>query len=369
MPSIARQDSDAKRLRSAVKGKALGEPFGLKRMTCSSSQDKLGLNHIKIPSTDYVRRKAETSASRAQSTDVMQPAETAPGPGESDLSGWRVVLAACLGVMAAFGSLFVYTFSVFVKPLAAKFGWSREAIPTGLAIAAVTLSFVSPFLGRWIDRFGPRRIILLCMTVFGSAIVSLALVRAELWQFYVTCLVLGWLGKGAAQLAYSRSISTWFRQNLGLALALNMLGAGLGAMILAVVAQTIISRSGWRAAYASLGSIALLLGLPLGWRYIREHGAIGREFAVEHQSRLYMLEFCGRSKTGFEQASGPLSEACFFVPTDSAHRITGYFRAPCLASYLLEIEKPVARIRPTVAPISAWLEYDFVEIERVHGDF
>ena len=42
--------------------------------------------------------------------------------------GWRVVLAACLGVMAGFGSLFVYTFSVFVKPLDAEFGWSREAI-------------------------------------------------------------------------------------------------------------------------------------------------------------------------------------------------------------------------------------------------
>ena len=49
--------------------------------------------------------------------------------------GWRVVLAACLGVMAGFGSLFVYTFSLFVKPLASEFGWSREAISSGFAIA------------------------------------------------------------------------------------------------------------------------------------------------------------------------------------------------------------------------------------------
>jgi len=81
--------------------------------------------------------------------------------------GWRVVLAACLGVMAGFGSLFVYTFSVFVKPLAAEFGWSREAISSGFAIAAVTLGLCSPLLGRWIDRFGPRRIILICMTVYA----------------------------------------------------------------------------------------------------------------------------------------------------------------------------------------------------------
>ncbi len=58
--------------------------------------------------------------------------------------GWRVVLAACLGVMAGFGSLFVYTFSIFVKPLAVEFGWSREAISSGFAIAAVTLGLCSP---------------------------------------------------------------------------------------------------------------------------------------------------------------------------------------------------------------------------------
>lgn len=189
-----------------------------------------------------------------------------------DYYGWRVVLAACLGVMAGFGSLFVYTFSVFVKPLATEFGWTREAISSGFAIAAVTLGFVSPLLGRWIDRFGPRRIILACMTIYACALASLAFLRSGIWQFYVTCLVLGLVGNGAAHPAYSRSISTWFERRLGLALAFVMVGAGLGAMTLPVVAQSIISRWGWRAAYGSLAGLALLLGLPLSWRYIRERG-------------------------------------------------------------------------------------------------
>src|SRR5882724_2036618 len=100
---------------------------------------------------------------------TLQSAEMESGSTELDPGyyGWRVVLAACLGVMAGFGSLFVYTFSVFVKPLAAQFGWSREAISSGFAIAAVTLGLCSPLLGRWIDRYGPRRIILICMTAFG----------------------------------------------------------------------------------------------------------------------------------------------------------------------------------------------------------
>jgi len=207
--------------------------------------------------------------------DEPASAAFAAGPTESDLDyyGWRVVLAACLGVMAGFGSLFVYTFSVFVKPLAANFGWSREAVSSGFAIAAVTLGMTSPLLGRWIDQFGPRRVILPCMTIYVCAFASLALLHSGVWQFYLTCFILGLVGNGAAHLAYSRSISTWFQRRLGTALAFVMLGAGLGAMILPLIAQSIISRSGWRASYASLGALALLLGLPLSWRYIRERRA------------------------------------------------------------------------------------------------
>jgi MFS family permease len=211
----------------------------------------------------------------------VQAAQSAAERTEFDLGyhGWRVVLAACLGVMAGFGSLFVFTFNVFVKPLSAAFGWNREAISLGFGLAAIALGAVSPLLGRWIDRSGPRRIILPCMTVYCCAILSLALLHAALWQFYLTCIVLGLVGNGAAHLAYSRSISTWFQRRLGTALSFVMVGAGLGAMILPVIAQAIITRSGWRAAYLSLGGLAVLLGLPLSWRYIFERGPVRQESA------------------------------------------------------------------------------------------
>jgi hypothetical protein len=57
-----------------------------------------------------------------------------------------VVLATCVGVMAGFGSPFVYTFAVLVKPLSAEFGCSREAISSGFAIAAVTVGLCSLLL-------------------------------------------------------------------------------------------------------------------------------------------------------------------------------------------------------------------------------
>ncbi len=216
---------------------------------------------------------------------VTRSSETAAGLTEFDLGyyGWRVVLAACFGVMAGFGSLFVYTFTVFVKPLSAAFGWNRESISLGFGLAAMTVGASSPLIGRLIDRVGPRRVILPCMTVFSCGIAALALLRGGLWQFYAICVVIGIVGNGAAHLAYSRSISTWFQRRLGTALAFVMVGAGLGAMILPVVAQAVVSRFGWRAAYAVLGVLALLLGLPLSWRYVFERSDKATPVAVPVQ--------------------------------------------------------------------------------------
>jgi MFS family permease len=192
--------------------------------------------------------------------------------------GWRVVMAACLGVMVGFGSLYVYTFGVFMKPLGAEFGWSREAISRGFGLAALSMAVGSPLIGQGLDRFGPRRVILPCLAIYGGAIASLAVLGPHLWQFYATCILLGTVGNGAAHLAYSRSISTWFHRRLGMALALVMAGAGLGSMILPFFAQTVISRAGWRAAYLSLGGLALLVGLPLTWRYIHERASVEPDF-------------------------------------------------------------------------------------------
>jgi len=209
------------------------------------------------------------AAAPAPQTLATEPAHDESSP---RYYGWRVVLAGCLGVMAGFGSLWVFTFAVFVKPLSAEFGWSREAISRGFGFAAITLALISPLLGHWLDRFGPRRVILPCITIFAAGIASLSLLGSHLAQFYATCILLGLVGNGAAHLSYSRSISTWFHRRLGMALAFVMLGAGFGQMLLPLLAQSVVTHSGWRTAYAALGALAFLLAFPLSYRYIRERG-------------------------------------------------------------------------------------------------
>ena len=184
--------------------------------------------------------------------------------------GWRVVLAAYFGVMVSFGSLLVFTFSIFLKPLSSEFGWSRESISAAFGFAALTVAICSPPLGSLLDRYGPRRLILPCMAVFGVAFASLGLLTPHLFHLYAVFVLLGVVGNGTTQMGYSRAVSTWFDHRRGLALALVMAGVGTGAMLFPPLAQALIGSYGWRAAYGLLGALVLLLGLPLTALFVRE---------------------------------------------------------------------------------------------------
>lgn len=202
---------------------------------------------------------------------------TSASKAEAELSwyGWRVVLAAHCGVMVSFGSLLVFTFSVFLKPLSAEFGWTREAVSRAFGLAAITVALCSPLLGRWLDRYGPRRVVAPCMAVFGLAFASLALLTPHLWHLYALFVLLGAVGNGTTQMGYSRAVSTWFDARRGLALACVMAGVGAGSIVFPPAAQYLINQWGWRAAYLCLGALILLLGLPLTIRFVRERTAPG----------------------------------------------------------------------------------------------
>ena len=174
--------------------------------------------------------------------------------------GWRVVLAANLGIMVGF-SVFAYTFGVFVKPLSQQFGWNREAISQGFAISALAAAVCSPLAGRWLDRYGLRRILLSCMALYSCALAGLGLLGQHIGQFYVTCLVIGAVGN-VSQIGFAHAISSWFQECRGRAMGVVLAGDGIGLMIFPVIAQSMIGHSGWRSGYILLASLTLLIGLP-----------------------------------------------------------------------------------------------------------
>lgn len=189
--------------------------------------------------------------------------------------GWGVCAAAFVGVMVSFAAIMPYTFSLFIEPLTKSFGWHREAISNAFAIAAITVAVFSPGIGTLLDSLPPRRIILPSILVFAAAYASLSFLTPNITRFYLTYFVLGVVGNGTAQLAYTRAVLTWFQKHRGLALALVLTGSGTGSIVIPLITQAVIRRYDWRHGYLTLGCIALL-GIPLTALLVRNRPVGGR---------------------------------------------------------------------------------------------
>ena len=173
-------------------------------------------------------------------------------------------------MFVSFASLLVYTFGIFLKPWTEEFGWSRESVSAAFGIAAMTVAVCSPPLGYLLDRIHPARVIVPCLIVFGAAFASLSMLTGRLWHLYAVFFVLGVVGNGTAQMAYSRAVSSWFEARRGTALAIVMAGGAVGAMVLPPIAETLIARYGWRQACAILGAAVLIIGPPVAARFVRQ---------------------------------------------------------------------------------------------------
>lgn len=176
--------------------------------------------------------------------------------------GWGVLAAAFTGVMVSFAPIVPYTFSLFLDPLHAAFGWKREAMGGAFALAAITVAFVSPLIGILLDRFPPRRTILPGILVFAVGLAALSRLTPHIVQFYATFFVIGLVANATAQFAYTRTVLTWFTTHRGKALALLLTGSGMGSILIPPLTEWMIQHHGWRSGFLLLGGIATL-GFPL----------------------------------------------------------------------------------------------------------
>ncbi len=176
--------------------------------------------------------------------------------------GWWMVLVCCIA-MAAGPILITGTFSIFVKPLAETFGWSRGDISLGFSLVALIISFYAPILGILIDRIGPRTVIISGAVVFGAGFCSFWFLSNSIWQFYGSYLLTAFGGASLTSLPFATIISRWFTQQRGIALGLMGTGVFLGGMYAPPLVTHVILTAGWRWAYVTLGLIIWCVALPM----------------------------------------------------------------------------------------------------------
>jgi MFS family permease len=178
--------------------------------------------------------------------------------------GWWIVVVAAVGMFMGYGAIFNFTFGVFSAATSREFAWSRSAVSLGYALSLVAYAVTSPFIGRLVDRFGARRVIVPSMLLFGLALMSFYFLSSSLWHGYAGYALLGVSGAGSALVPYSKVISEWFDRRRGLALGLAMVGVGLSGFIMPSATQFLIAHVGWREAYVLTGLLVISVAIPVG---------------------------------------------------------------------------------------------------------
>ncbi len=152
-------------------------------------------------------------------------------------------------------------FQAFVDPVLRSFGgWGSGVFGTAMAIQRAESSFITPFVGAAIDRFGPRPVLVFGSFVTGCGFILLSQMQ-ELWHFYAAMLVLG-VGLSFGEfIVFVTTIVNWFVRNRSRALAMFMTFSATGAVALPLLVW-VIESFGWRAVLLGVGMGFWVIGIP-----------------------------------------------------------------------------------------------------------
>ena len=170
------------------------------------------------------------------------------------------VLSLCF-ILSMLGRGATETFSVFLLPISASFGWDRAEVVSIYSIAALSTGLAAPFVGRLFDRSGPRAVYGYGLLLLGGGF-TLASFCQTLWQLQL-CIGLA-AGLGASCLGNVTSsllLGRWFGRRLPAAMAIAYSAIGVGTLLWLPLTQLLIERSGWRGAYQWLGGGLLMIAV------------------------------------------------------------------------------------------------------------
>ena len=95
----------------------------------------------------------------------------------------RVAATGFLSLFSLIGIMF-YGLTFFYDFWVQDFGWTRATVTSGNAFAKILVGLFGFVVGWLIDRFGPRKLMLVGILMAGGAVIGLGLMTS-LWQFYV----------------------------------------------------------------------------------------------------------------------------------------------------------------------------------------
>ena len=209
-----------------------------------------------------------------------------------------VVVACTVGNGVSVTPMVYTVFGLFLIPIATEFGWPRAGVSFVLLIIAIAGAIGYPIVGRLIDRYGARPVILTGNVLFAASVVSVSLVEASRLQFYSAYALIGITAAIPSSVMFTKVIAGWFDQRRGLFLGIvGGLGNGIGAALSPLFVYALISSYGWRAGFQGIGAAIILIGFPVLYLLLRDPPQGVSRSATEHLEKTAGLSLAEALKT------------------------------------------------------------------------
>jgi len=156
-----------------------------------------------------------------------------------------------------------YGWTLFVNPIEAKYHWGRAAIQVAFSIFVLTETWLVPVEGWFVDRFGPKIVVLIGGVLVGIAW-ALNSLAGSLAMLYIAAAI-GGIGAGAVYGTCIGNALKWFPDRRGFAAGITAAGFGAGSALTIIPIQNMIQSSGYEATFLWFGIGQGIVVFVLAW--------------------------------------------------------------------------------------------------------
>jgi MFS transporter, OFA family, oxalate/formate antiporter len=182
---------------------------------------------------------------------AANPTEQTPSIRSFLHNRWVILFFSVLSMVAV--ANFQYGWTLFVPPLQKHLGQEQAVIQVTFTIFVLLETWLVPFEGWLVDKFGPRLLVMVAGVLAGLGWVLSG--RAEtLTALYVSYAVAG-VGAGVVYGTAMGSAMKWFPDHRGLAAGLTAAGFGAGSAFTVSPIANMINAAGYQHAFITWGII------------------------------------------------------------------------------------------------------------------
>ena len=190
-----------------------------------------------------------------------------PGTRRRIFPGWNIAGAGLLISFYVDGVGF-WGFSGFFREIIREFQWERAIAAVAPSLQQLQSGILAPFTGLLVDRWGPRRTMLMGYFMAGSGFMLLSRIH-NLWQYYLVFVVIAFGLSSGSFVVIAAAINNWFVRKRARALSILILGPGLSG-VLGGTWILIIPALGWRTTLLFAGFGFWAICIPLAFFVIKD---------------------------------------------------------------------------------------------------